>query len=44
MPGMDCVAHTGDLVQMLGGEVEEQELTGEAYVDDQQGQQARLWH
>jgi Protein of unknown function (DUF2997) len=45
MPGMACLAETGDLVRLLGGEVEQQDLTGEAYVDvvaDEQ-EHDRLW-
>jgi hypothetical protein len=45
VPGMDCLAQTQDLTRLLGGEVEAQELTAEAYQDaDQQDQQDRLWH
>lgn len=42
--GMDCLSQTEDLVRLLGGEVESQELTAEAYVDAEQEQQDRLWH
>jgi hypothetical protein len=42
--GMDCVAETEELAQLLGGEVEAQELTAEAYQDTEQRQQDRLWH
>jgi hypothetical protein len=46
MSGMECLAETGDLVRLLGGEVEAQELTAEAYVDvdQEQQEQDRLWH
>jgi hypothetical protein len=44
VPGMDCVTETEDLVRLAGGEVESQELTGEAYQDAEQRQQDRLWH
>jgi hypothetical protein len=44
IPGMDCLAETGDLVRLLGGEVDAQELTAEAYVDAEERQQDRLWH
>jgi Protein of unknown function (DUF2997) len=44
--GTACLASTGDLVGLLGGQVESQELTAEAYVDveQDQDQQDRLWH
>jgi Protein of unknown function (DUF2997) len=44
--GMACLASTGDLVGLLGGRVERQELTAEAYVEVEQeeAQQDRLWH
>jgi hypothetical protein len=44
--GMGCVEQTEELVRLLGGQVEAQELTGEAYVevDVEQEQQDRLWH
>ncbi|MFC4048556.1 DUF2997 domain-containing protein [Actinomadura syzygii] len=44
--GMACLATTEELVSLLGGEVESQELTAEAYntVDESQEQQDRLWH
>ncbi|TYK52552.1 DUF2997 domain-containing protein [Actinomadura decatromicini] len=44
--GMACLATTEELVSLLGGEVESQELTTEAYntVDESQEQQDRLWH
>jgi DUF2997 family protein len=44
--GMGCLAETEDLVRLLGGEVESQELTGEAYVEaeDEAERQDRLWH
>jgi hypothetical protein len=44
IPGMDCVAETDDLAQLLGGQVEAQELTPEAYQDVEEQQQDRLWH
>lgn len=46
IPGMDCLTATEDLVRLLGGEVEAQELTAEAYVEAEQEQdeQERLWH
>jgi hypothetical protein len=44
VPGLDCVSETEDLVRLAGGEVESQELTGEAYQDVGQRQQDRLWH
>jgi hypothetical protein len=43
MAGMGCLAATEDLVQLLGGQVEAQELTAEAYVDTEQEQQDHLW-
>ncbi len=42
--GMACLAETADLVQLLGGGVEAQELTAEAYVEAEQEQQGRAWH
>lgn len=42
--GMDCLALTEDLVQLLGSEVESQDLTGEAYVETGEEQAERLWH
>jgi hypothetical protein len=44
IPGMDCVAETEDLARLLGGQVEAQELTPEAYQDAGQPQQDRQWH
>ena len=44
VPGMDCVERTEELTRLLGGEVEAQELTAEAYQDAQEHQQDRLWH
>jgi hypothetical protein len=41
--GMDCVAETEDLARLLGGQVETQELTPEAYADAEEHQQDRLW-
>jgi Protein of unknown function (DUF2997) len=43
IPGMSCLATTGDLARLLGGEIEAQELTAEAYQDVQEQQQERLW-
>ncbi len=42
--GMDCLSETEDLLRLLGGEVESQELTGEAYQDVETQQQDRQWH
>jgi Protein of unknown function (DUF2997) len=44
IPGMDCLAETEDLARLLGGQVEAQEMTGEAYQDTEQRAQDRLWH
>lgn len=41
---MDCLSATGDLLQLLGGEIESQELTAEAFRDVEQEQQDRQWH
>jgi len=41
--GMDCLAETEDLTRLLGGEVESQEMTAEAYADAEQPEQDRLW-
>ncbi|OLT20445.1 hypothetical protein BJF79_47270 [Actinomadura sp. CNU-125] len=42
--GMSCLKTTEELVEMLGGEVETQELTTEAYNETGEEQQDRLWH
>ena len=44
--GMACLATTEELVALLGGQVEAQELTAEAYntAEQTQEQQDRLWH
>ncbi|GGV01234.1 DUF2997 domain-containing protein [Actinomadura sp. LOL_016] len=42
--GMSCLATTEELIRMLGGEVEAQELTAEAYNETGEEQQDRLWH
>ncbi|MFD0899608.1 DUF2997 domain-containing protein [Actinomadura sediminis] len=42
--GMACLETTEELVRMLGGEVEAQELTAEAYNETGEEQQDRLWH
>ncbi|MFB9412490.1 DUF2997 domain-containing protein [Dactylosporangium matsuzakiense] len=46
--GTACVEHTDQLVGLLGGEVESQELTADAYVqteaDTAVDEQNRLWH
>jgi hypothetical protein len=42
--GMACVTETEDLTRLLGGQVEAQEMTGEAYEDSEQRAQDRLWH
>jgi hypothetical protein len=44
--GMVCVEHTEQLVSLLGGDVEAQELTAEAYVqtEGEIDRQNRLWH
>jgi Protein of unknown function (DUF2997) len=44
IPGMACLSETGDLVRLLGGEVDAHELTAEAYQDVEEHQQDRLWH
>jgi Protein of unknown function (DUF2997) len=44
IPGMSCLAATGNLARLLGGEIEVQELTAEAYEDVAEHQQDRLWH
>jgi hypothetical protein len=38
MAGTGCLDETEDLVGLLGGEVESQELTAEAYVEQEQPQ------
>lgn len=42
--GMACLETTQELVTLLGGQVEAQELTTEAYNVGTQEQQDRLWH
>ena len=42
--GMDCLSETEDLLRLLGGEIESQELTAEAYQDVETQQQDRQWH
>jgi hypothetical protein len=42
--GMACLDDTQELIALLGGEVESQDLTAEAYVEVSQEQQDRLWH
>lgn len=42
--GMACLAETQELIALLGGDVESQELTDEAYIEVDEGQQDRLWH
>jgi hypothetical protein len=42
--GPGCVEQTEEFVRLLGGEVESQELTAEAYVEVDEHEQSRLWH
>ena len=42
--GMECLTDTEGLVGLLGGDIESRELTDEAYVDQEQDAQDRLWH
>ena len=42
--GPGCVDETSDLVALLGGDVESQELTAEAYVEVAVEERDRLWH
>lgn len=44
--GMACLDTTEELVALLGGQVEAQELTADAYNDAQESQERRdrLWH
>jgi hypothetical protein len=41
--GMGCVTETGELITLLGGDVEEHELTGEAYAEVREDQREQLW-
>lgn len=41
--GMACLADTQELISRLGGEVEAQELTAEAYVEIGEEHHDRLW-
>lgn len=42
--GMACLPETQDLVDLLGGDIESQELTSEAYIQLEEEQQDRLRH
>ena len=42
--GMACLEDTRELIALLGGEVESQELTAEAYVEVSEQQREQLWH
>lgn len=42
--GMGCLEDTRELIALLGGEVESQELTAEAYVEVSEEQRDQLWH
>jgi hypothetical protein len=42
--GMECLTQTEGLVELLGGDIESQELTDEAYAEVEQEEQGRLWH
>jgi hypothetical protein len=42
--GMDCLSETEDLVLLLGGEIESQELTSQAFEEIGQEQQEQQWH
>ncbi len=42
--GPGCVEQTEEFVQLLGGEVESQELTAEAYVEVAQQEPNQQWH
>jgi hypothetical protein len=44
IPGMSCLESTEDLARLLGGEIETQQLTAEAYQEVAEPQQERLWH
>ncbi|MFE9624006.1 DUF2997 domain-containing protein [Streptomyces sp. NPDC006527] len=41
--GMACLTDTQELVARLGGDVESQELTAEAYVETGEEHHDRLW-
>ncbi|MEU2061250.1 DUF2997 domain-containing protein [Streptomyces sp. NPDC013455] len=43
MEGMSCLAETEELVSRLGGDVESQELTAEAYVETAEEHHDQLW-
>lgn len=42
--GMSCLSETEDLIRLLGGEIDAQELTADAFADVEQEQQDRLQH
>jgi hypothetical protein len=42
--GMECLTNTEGLVELLGGDIESQELTDEAYAGAEEETQDRLWH
>jgi DUF2997 family protein len=44
MEGMGCLDETQELISRVGGEVESQELTAEAYVEAGEEHKDRLWH
>jgi hypothetical protein len=44
VPGLHCLEVTGELARLLGGEIETQQLTAEAYQEVDETQQERLWH
>lgn len=42
--GRSCLRETQALVELLGGDVEEQELTPEAFIQIDGEQEERQWH
>ncbi len=42
--GMACLAETQELIALLGGDIESQELTAEAYQQVDEEQQDQVWH
>lgn len=44
VPGEACLEKTKELIAVLGGDIEDQELTAEAFIQVEDGQEERQWH
>jgi hypothetical protein len=42
--GQACLTKTQELISLLGGDIEDQELTTEAFIQIEDGQEERQWH